>query len=214
MTFVKICGITNLEDAIYAADVGADLLGFIFYSKSPRYIAPDRAREIVRVVRHTSPAIRFVGVFVNESLDGIRAMTEQAELNLVQLHGDEPAEIVQALSPHAYKALRPRDANAAQSLLTTYRSAVNGNSPAFIVDSFDAKQYGGTGTRADWDIAASIAREFPILLAGGLSAENVAEAIRTVNPWGVDVSSGVERAPGLKDHTKVEQFIRAAKRTK
>jgi phosphoribosylanthranilate isomerase len=111
----------------------------------------------------------------------------------------------------AVRALRPRDEAEAQSLVDKYRAVVSGNVPAFIVDAFDAQRFGGTGARADWDIAARIAREFPILLAGGLNADNVAEAIRTVQPWGVDVSSGVERAPGLKDHDQVRQFVRKAK---
>ena len=110
-----------------------------------------------------------------------------------------------------YKALRLRDEAEAQAQVEEYRAATNGNVPAFIVDAFDAQRFGGTGSRADWDIAAQIAREFPILLAGGLSVDNVAGAIRAVQPWGVDVSSGVECAPGLKDHDKVRQFIQKAK---
>ncbi|MBI5303495.1 MAG: phosphoribosylanthranilate isomerase [Chloroflexi bacterium] len=211
MAQIKICGITNLDDARVAADAGADLLGFIFYAKSPRYIAPERAREIVQRVRHASPAVRFVGVFVNDSLEQVRATMGTARLDFAQLHGDESAAMVRALSPRAYKALRPRDALYARAQIEMYRAAVNGNTPALLVDAFDARQFGGTGTRADWEIAEIIAREFPLLLAGGLNAENVADAIQRVRPWGVDVSSGVERAPGLKDHAKVREFIRAAK---
>lgn len=211
MVQVKICGITNLEDALVATDAGADLLGFIFYSKSPRYIAPERAKEIVLATRHLSPVTRFVGVFVNESPERVRSTMDTAQLDLVQLHGTEPASMVRELSPRVYKSLRPRDADEARAAVAEYREAMNGNVPAFIVDTFDVKQFGGTGTRADWDMAARIAREFPILLAGGLNAENVADAMATVQPWGVDVSSGVERAPGLKDHAKVRRFIEAVK---
>ena len=211
MVKVKICGITNLTDALVAAKAGADLLGFVFYPKSPRYIEPERAKEIIRATRHASPVIRFVGVFVNESLDRVRAVMEFAQLDLAQLHGNESAEIIGALSPRAYKSLRPRDANEAELLITNYRAVTLG-APAFIVDAFDEKKFGGTGVHADWDIAANIAREFPILLAGGLNASNVVDAIQRVQPWGVDVSSGVERAPGLKDHTKVREFIENVKR--
>lgn len=213
MTQVKICGITNIEDAMVAAEADADLLGFIFYSHSPRCIVPDRARAIAAALHERGPAPKLVGVFVNESLERVHAVVERVGLDLVQLAGNEPAPVIQALSPRVYKSLRPRDSTEANALLKEYRAAVDGNAPAFIVDSFDANRFGGTGTRADWHLAAHIAREFSILLAGGLSAENVAEAIRIVQPWGVDVSSGVERAPGLKDSVKVQEFIRVAKET-
>ncbi len=211
MTRVKICGITNIEDARVAADAGADLLGFIFYAKSPRYITPEQARKIVQPIRHSPRATRFVGVFVNESLERIRATIEIAQLDFAQLHGDESVELVRALSPCVYKALRPRDVESAHAQIETYRDAVQGNTPAFLVDAFDENQFGGTGIRADWDLVGNLARDFPLLLAGGLTPENVADAIRHVQPWGVDVSSGIERAPGMKDYFKVQQFIRAAK---
>ncbi len=211
VTQVKICGITNLEDALEAVEAGADLLGFVFYPRSPRYVTPERASEIIRATRRSSPATRFVGVFVDESLERVRAVTDTAPLDLAQLQGSESASMVQDLSPRAFKALRPRDADEAKSLIANYRFAVTNSTPAFIVDAFDAIQFGGTGARADWQIAASIAREFPILLAGGLNAENVADAVRAVQPWGVDVSSGVERAPGLKDHVRVKEFVAKVK---
>jgi phosphoribosylanthranilate isomerase len=213
MIRVKICGITNLDDANVAVDAGADLLGFIFYPKSPRYVEPERARAIVTALRADAHAPKFVGVFVNESLKSVKAAIDLAQLDLVQLHGSEPASMVLELSPRAYKSLRPRDADEARTAVAEYRGAIKGTVPAFIVDAYDAKRFGGTGTRADWEIAASIAREFPVLLAGGLTAENVADAMATVQPWGVDVSSGVERAPGLKDHVKVREFIRAVKQS-
>ncbi len=219
MTQIKICGITNLQDAMIAAEAGADLLGFIFYPPSPRYIAPEHARAIVNQLGALNIAPQFVGVFVNASLEHMRAVIATAQIDFAQLHGDESADMVNQtrqvsknLSGLAvYKALRPRDADAARVQIETYRGAVNGAVPAFLIDAYDAKQYGGTGKRVDWDIARDIARAFPILLAGGLTSENVADAIRVVQPWGVDVSSGVERAPGLKDHAKVKEFIRAVK---
>jgi len=218
MTRVKICGITNLEDAMVATDAGADLLGFVFYPRSPRYVTPERAKEIVLTIRHDcarsaqpSPAPRFVGVFVDESLERVRAVMDSARLDRVQLHGSEPAQMVRELSPRAYKALRPRTPDEARTGVEQYRAVIDGSAPAFIVDALDAKRFGGTGARADWAIATALAREFPILLAGGLNAENVTDAVRIVRPWGVDVSSGVERAPGLKDHTRVKEFVANAK---
>ncbi len=212
MIRVKVCGITNLDDAMVAAESGADLVGFVFYPSSPRYIQPDRVREIITMLRRCGFAGQFAGVFVNAPLDHIRVTMQSTGLDLAQLHGTEPAEVLRTLGPRAYKALRPRDLDEAHALLTQYGTvALREHAPAFIVDAFDAKQYGGTGTRADWTLAAHIARAYPILLAGGLTADNVADAIRVVNPWGVDVSSGVERAAGLKDHDKVRQFITAAR---
>jgi len=239
---VKICGITNLEDALAAAEAGADLLGFVFFSRSPRCIDPERAGEIVAALKQRDNAPRFVGVFVDESLERVRAIAATAQLDMAQLHGNESPEMVREMSSLgvetpsyktapdqsgfpapfmgrslvarrfiAVRALRPRDEAEARAQVEEYRAAARGNVPAFIVDAFDAQRFGGTGVRADWDIAARTAREFPILLAGGLNADNVAEAIRAVQPWGVDVSSGVERAPGLKDHDQVQQFVHKAK---
>lgn len=212
MVNVKICGITNLEDAFVAVQAGADMLGFIFYMPSPRYIAPERARVIIDAIRHSPSAVRFAGVFVNESIEHVRAVIEHAQLDLVQLHGNESAEMVGALAPRVYKSLQPADAAHAQLLITDYQLHVKGNTPAFILDGKPMKLPGGNGARADWQIAAEIAREFSVMLAGGLNAENVVDAIRAVQPWGVDVSSGVEREPGLKDHVKVREFIAQAKK--
>ena len=211
MIRVKICGITNLEDALVAADAGADMLGFIFYPPSPRYIAPERAHEIAVALHERIAAPKLAGVFVNAPLEQIRDVMEQTQIDLAQLHGQESAETVRQLAPRVYKTLQPANADHARLLMACYRSCVNGNTPAFMVDGKPQNLPGGNGVRADWEIAAELAREFPILLAGGLNAENVAEAVRVVRPWGVDVSSGVERAPGLKDHAKVRTFIEAAK---
>jgi len=211
MTHVKICGITNLEDATVAAQAGADLLGLIFVPHTPRYVEPERAREIVEGICRAPFAVHFVGVFVNASLDHVRAVMQHARLDFAQLHGDESVDTVRALLPRVYKSLRLRNADHARAQIEMYRDAVNDNVPAFLVDAYDAQQYGGTGKRADWDLARELARAFPLLLAGGLNAENVADAIRAVQPWGVDVSSGVERAPGLKDHLRVREFIANAK---
>ncbi len=208
---VKICGIANETDARAAADAGAELLGFVFYPPSPRYVSPSRAREIVAEIRKRDLALRTVGVFVNEPLETVRAAMEIAQLDLAQLHGAETPTMLQALQPRAYKALAARDAESARALVETFRAAAHGAAPAFLVDAPPAQLPGGNGSRADWTIAREIARAFPILLAGGLTGENVQAAITQVQPWGVDVSSGVERAPGLKDHRKLRAFIARAK---
>ena len=181
---VKICGITNIADGRAAADAGADMLGFNFYAKSPRYIEPAQARDIVAELRAGPRCPKMVGVFVNEASERVRAIMESAQLDLVQLHGSEPASAVRELSPRAYKALRPRDEDEARTAVAEYLQAANGSVPAFIVDVYDPKQFGGTGRHADWDIAAVIARQFPILLAGGLNSENVVDAIRIVTALG------------------------------
>ncbi len=212
MTYVKICGITNLEDAQVAAKAGADLLGFIFYPPSPRYVAPEQAAEISYAIRRSPHAPRTVGVFVNEAPACIRAIVEQCALDLVQLSGDESPTTLSETGAPSYKALRPRTVAEIPVLLENYRRVVKGNTPAFLVDAFNPKLYGGTGERADWTIARRVAERYPILLAGGLTPDNIVEAVANVQPWGVDVASGVERAPGLKDHGKVKAFIESVRR--
>lgn len=216
MTRVKICGITRVDDARAAAAAGADFLGFIFYPPSPRYVTPEHAREIVLEIRKAECGMRMVGVFVDASLDAMREIMETAELDFAQLHGNESPETVQALGTRAYKALQARDAETARALMEKYRAVVGdvlyrSNLPAFIADAPPAQLPGGNGIIADWSVARAIAQEFPILLAGGLNVENVRGAIQMVQPYGVDVSSGVERAPGLKDHAKVKAFIHRVK---
>ena len=211
MTQVKICGITNVLDAYSAVEAGADMLGFVFYAPSPRYIAPYQAKEIIADLRASGVTARTVGVFVNESVERVREVLAECPLEWAQLHGDERPQTLQALCPRAFKALRIRNSSEIWAQIASYRAVAKGREPAFLVDAFHPERFGGTGQCADWKIAEQIGQEFPILLAGGLSVENVIEAIRQVRPWGVDVSSGVERAPGLKDPEKVRQFIRNAK---
>ncbi|TAH48505.1 MAG: phosphoribosylanthranilate isomerase [Chloroflexota bacterium] len=212
MTIVKICGITNIDDARAAIDAGADMLGFIFYPPSPRYVTPEQARNLVFEIRNSKFEIKVVGVFVNESLEHLRAVMETAALDLAQLHGRESPEMVRELGTRAYKSIQATDLDTARTVMANYRASVNGNLPAFIADAPPAKLPGGNGTVADWSVAREIAKAFPILLAGGLNPENVRAAIELVQPFGVDVSSGVERAPGLKDHVKVREFINQVKR--
>lgn len=220
---VKICGLTNLADARAAYAAGADLLGFIFYPKSPRYVAPEIVREIVQHIRadvhvHGS-SVQLVGVFVNATAAEIESVLAQADLDLAQLHGDEPPQMVDALHGIAYKALRPATNQAAQAQAALYaRQTEIGTSvggPCWMLDAYDPGEYGGTGKKADWTVASSLANVYPgLLLAGGLTAENVAQAIEIVQPWGVDVASGVESAPGQKDHERVRQFVQAAKQSR
>ena len=227
MVYVKICGITNLEDARCAAEAGADFLGFIFYPPSPRYIAPEQAGEITQAIRaeFTDTSPRFVGVFVDEPINAVRATIETAGLDLAQLHGAETPADIAALAPYAFKALRPQTLTEAQEALRQYLpqriewipTDISSIQPAesipeLLVDAYHPKQKGGTGLAVDVEIARWMAERCRLLLAGGLTPENVADAITQVHPWGVDVSSGVEAAKGKKDHTKVKAFIEATKR--
>lgn len=201
MTKVKICGITNLEDALFAAEAGADALGFNFYAKSPRFIVPDRAREIVL---RLPPFVAKVGVFVNEELDRVKEIMAYCSLDCAQLHGDETPEQVAALAPRAIKAVRVRSA-ADIERLAQYQAI------AYLLDTYHPTKHGGTGEAFDWELAVEARSHGPIILAGGLTPDNVADAIERVHPYAVDVSSGVEAAPGIKDHQKVRRFIMAAK---
>jgi phosphoribosylanthranilate isomerase len=201
MTKVKICGITNLEDALFAAEAGADALGFVFYAQSPRCITPDRVREIVQPL---PPFVAKVGVFVNEELDWVREIMAYCHLDYAQLHGDETPEQVAALAPRAIKAVRVRSA-ADVERLSDYQAA------AYLLDTYHPTKHGGTGEAFDWELAVEAKSQGPIILAGGLTPENVGDAIERVHPYAVDVSSGVEAAPGIKDHQKVRCFITAAK---
>ena len=200
MTIIKICGIKNLNDALAAMDVGADMIGFNFYPKSPRYIDVGRCRDIMSVMRRYG-RITYVGVFVNSSVEKIRTTMETCGLSLAQLHGDETPEMLHELEGKAFKAFRGIPENVDRF--------ARSESPAFLVDASVKGVYGGSGVTADWNGAAELAKKYPLLLAGGLTPENVAEAIRQVKPWGVDVASGVESTPGEKDASKMKMFVKA-----
>lgn len=205
MVKVKICGITNAEDAGIAVSAGADALGFIMYRKSPRYVEPSTARAIIAAL---PPFILPVGVFVNEEADRVRALMDECGFALAQLHGDESAAYCEGLKRAALKALRLKDRATFLALAEFQgRARVRG----FVIDAFSDQAYGGTGQTVDWALAAEAARSAPILLAGGLTPANVAEAVRQVRPYGVDVSSGVEERPGKKDPVKVKAFVDAAR---
>lgn len=210
---VKICGLTCLEDALVAVEAGADLLGFIFHPKSPRYIEPAAVTELLAQLRAQAqrPLPTTVGVFVNEPAEQIVAVLAQTGLDLAQLHGDEDPATVAALGGRAYKALRPAAPDAATALAERYALLPAADAPGLMIDAYSPTAFGGTGFRADWALARDLAACVPrLLLAGGLTPENVAAAVVAVAPWGVDVSTGVEAAPGRKDHAKVRAFVAAA----
>ena len=199
---VKICGITNLPDALQAAEAGADALGFIFAEKSPRQLTIERAAEIIRGL--AMPIVK-VGVFVDAPEDMVFRAIGECGFNLLQFHGNESPEYCQQFGMMTMKAFRMRHEQTL-SELPKYQT------DAWLLDAWSAAQAGGTGEKFNWDLAVAARRlGRPIFLAGGLTPENVGEAIRQVQPYAVDVSSGVEATPGKKDHDKVRAFIRAAK---
>jgi phosphoribosylanthranilate isomerase len=199
---VKICGITNAPDALAAIDAGADALGFVFYDASPRRLTLRAAAEIIR---HLPPYVVKVGVFVNASVDRVERAVAECGLNLLQFHGDETPEYCVQFGVMSMKSFRIRDAGSLKAL-PAYPT------DAWLLDAYVADNPGGTGETFNWDLAVE-ARKLGrlIFLAGGLTPENVAEAIRQVQPYAVDVSSGVEIAPGRKDPDKIRQFMAAAR---
>jgi phosphoribosylanthranilate isomerase len=199
---VKICGITSVADGLVAAEAGADVVGLMFYEKSPRHISLETAGEISHAL---PPFVLRAGVFVNPSEELVMEAIARCGLNLLQFHGDETPEFCTQFGIMSMKAFRIRDA-ASLAALPKYPTE------AYLLDAFSAEALGGTGEKFNWDLAIE-AKKFgkPIFLAGGLTPENVAEAVAKVQPFGVDVSSGVESAPGKKDAAKVRAFIAAAK---
>jgi phosphoribosylanthranilate isomerase len=203
MTRIKVCGITNPEDAEAAAQCGADALGFVF-AKSPRRIDPEQAREIIAAL---GPYVTAVGVFVNTPPDEAREVLEFTGCTVAQLHGDEEANYVDFLSPYAVvKAFRVGE-DFHEAILTPYRRA-----RAILLDTYVEGLLGGTGQRFETRVAAGLAvRGWRVIVAGGLNPGNVAEVVQAVQPYGVDVSSGVESAPGRKDHAKMREFVAAVR---
>ncbi len=202
MTRVKICGITSLEDALTAVEAGADALGFVFFAKSPRHIFPEQA---ARIISQLPPFVQAVGLFVNEEADTVNKVADLCRLDLVQLHGDEPPDYCRQFKRRLLKAFRVRS-------LTCLDPINNYQVAGYLLDTFSPSFYGGTGLSFNWEIAAeAVKRHQRIVLAGGLTPDNVAEAISQVRPYGVDVSSGVEAAPGKKDRDKLRAFLQNAK---
>lgn len=199
MVLVKICGITNREDGLAAVRLGADLVGLVL-APSPRRVTPEQARKIVLAL---PPRIKCVGVFVDAPPAQVRELRDYCGLDLVQLHGAESEQEAAFLGPGVIKALRVGPDNEFDA--RAYPGA------RLLLDTHVPGQPGGTGKTFDWGLAVAAARQRPIILAGGLSPDNVAQAIKTVNPHAVDVSSGVESEPGRKDHDRIASFIRRAK---
>ncbi len=201
-TQVKICGVTNLADAQAAVEAGADALGFVFYEKSPRHLTIPAAAGISKRL----PAfILRVGVFVNAPGEEVVRAIGECGINLLQFHGDESPEYCLQFGLMSMKAFRMRDAG-------TLREMAKYQTNAWLLDAYSPEAVGGTGEKFNWDLAVE-AQKFgkPVFLAGGLTPQNVAEAVRKVRPFGVDVSSGVEISPGKKDHAKMRAFINAVK---
>lgn len=206
---VKICGITNLDDATLAIEAGADMLGFNFYPPSPRYISPEACREIIAALERSSRSAVYVGVFVNASTEDIATILNKCGLDLAQLSGDETPEIMQDFGERVFKGLRIRYLSEALDKARKFANELI--APALLVDAHQAGAYGGTGRLANWDVARFVGERYPILLAGGLNPGNVGRALDTVHPWGVDVASGVESVPGKKDSQLVREFVRTVK---
>jgi len=213
VTKVKSCGLTNIDDALFAAGCGADMLGFIFYEPSPRYVTPEAVAEITTTLRSTfEPAQtpKFVGVFVDHDRAFVEQTLALCKLNLAQLHGHESPDFLRHFDERAFKAANPRSLQEAETLARNYLGP--GLASLILLDAYHPTLRGGTGHTGDWSIAHQISRRQTLLLAGGLNPNNVAQAIQAVQPWAVDVSSGVEATKGKKDHTKVKAFIDTVKR--
>ncbi len=199
---IKVCGTTNLKDALFAVDSGADAIGFIFYKKSPRYILQKEAKDIVAKL---PPFVETVGVFVNETSDKVNRIAEQCKLTAIQLHGDESPAFCRRIKRRVIKAFRVKDTN-------SFKGMADYDVSGFLLDSHNDDAKGGTGKIFDWNLALRAKKQGPIILAGGLNPYNVFTAIHRVKPYGVDVCSGVEISPGIKDSVKIDEFIKSVRK--
>lgn len=198
MTEIKICGITDKEDALFAAECGVEALGFIFYPPSPRYISPEAAKTIISVL----PAeVAKVGVFVNHDFRQLKEIADFCGLDLIQLHGDETPGYCSHFSPDLLIKAVSLQSEADLEALSRYKLR------SILVDARDAGRYGGTGQKANWDLAAKVKKTHVLILSGGLNEENIGAAINEVSPQAVDINSGVESAPGRKDRAKVKGIV-------
>ena len=200
---VKICGIKSKEDALHAIECGADLIGFIFWDKSKRYIPPGDVRAIVEGVSHS---IKTVGVFVDEDIDELNKLVIGTGIDYVQLHGSESKEYVEQVEAQVIKAVRVKDKSDIEKALK-FKDVAD----YILLDTFIDGEQGGTGKSFDWTLVKGLSEEIPLILSGGLNPDNVREAIEVVKPFGVDVSSGVEISPGIKDFDKITNFVHAAR---
>jgi phosphoribosylanthranilate isomerase len=198
---VKVCGMTSLKDALVAVEEGADAVGFIFYKKSPRSVTMKTVREIVLEL---PPFVDTVGVFVDETAEQINKIADYCNLDIIQLHGDESPTFCKKIRRRVIKAFRIKDM---QSVKKLSGFLVCG----FLLDTFSENLHGGTGKVFDWNLVLPAKKFGPVIMAGGLTPNNVQQAIRQVRPYGVDVCSGVESEPGIKDHKKIRAFLKNAK---
>ncbi|RLL53557.1 phosphoribosylanthranilate isomerase [Mariprofundus sp. EBB-1] len=203
-TRIKICGITRLEDALKAAELGVDAVGFVFYDKSPRYIDPQKAASIIRQL---PPFVSAVGLFVNPTQAYIAEVLQSVPLGVIQLHGDESPDFCSAQRRRVMKAVPVSDAG-------DLKQAARFNCPVLLDAKAPAGVYGGTGKSFDWALLQSFEHDFPLTLAGGLNVENVEEAMSIRQWFALDVSSGVESSPGIKDAEKMRAFVGAVNRAK
>lgn len=199
-TRVKICGLRTPDDARVAAEAGADAVGLVFFPPSPRHLEIAAAREIAAAL---PPFVARVALFVNPEEAMVRAVLEQVRIELIQFHGDEPPEFCGSFGLPYLKAARVRPGFDLLNYLSSHRDAAG-----WLLDSFKADKWGGTGATFDWS-EIPVGAERPLILSGGLDPENVGDAIRAVGPWAVDVSSGVERSKGVKDHDRIRRFLAA-----
>ena len=195
---VKICGMTQLKDALFAVEQGVDAVGFIFYKKSPRAVTMKTVREIITKL---PPLVDTVGVFVNESAERLNKIADYCGLDLVQLHGEESPAFCRKIHRRVIKAFRIKDL---QTIKQLEKFPVSG----FLLDTFSDDLHGGTGKTFDWNLALPAKKMGPVILAGGLTPRNILKAVRQVRPYGVDVCSGVEKSPGIKDLEKVRVFLK------
>ncbi len=213
MIQVKVCGIRRWQDALAVQDTGAHAVGFVFYPKSPRYVPPERALSISRML---SPFIAKVGVFVDSPLEEVLNTLKECRLTVAQLHGKESPRFCESILERGFGVVKAvhveggeKATNHAKNIeeLKRFCKRYLNSVSAFLVDTKHPTLKGGTGTVCDWTAVAAIAREYPVILAGGLNSANVEEAVKRVKPLGVDVSSGVEIEPGIKDHMEIRRFV-------
>lgn len=205
-THVKICGLTNLEDARFASGALADFLGFIFYEKSPRYVEPAKAGVIINWIEGPGT----VGVFVNQPLDDVNMIARETGIDLIQLHGNESPDYCRLIEKPVIKVFHldsKTDPRELKQKIEGYRDVVE----YYLFDTKSSSHWGGTGQTFEWDLLKDLSMDKPFFLSGGLKRANVLEACRRVNPFAVDLSSGLEKAPGIKDYDKIEMFFNEMK---
>jgi len=201
---LKVCGITELEDARYLAGAGADYLGFIQHEESPRYAPPALAGDIIQWVHGPKP----VGVFVNTPAEDVNAAADDAGFELVQLHGQEPPELVEAVERPVIKAIHVRH-DASSNQLRTLFERYEDRADYFLLDTHNSSVWGGTGESFNWRLARELSQNYSLFLAGGIDAENVTRAVDTMCPFAIDLSSSLESAPGQKSFEKIDAFMDA-----